>query len=447
MIDVSPLNAIYGNNIPVDLSEAIKTLETLLTKQKQYVKEVVLLPNASVDKERALHLQKTLSQEIKYVLQGVLVTVKPEYKLSYEDAIWFHPEMAKGRSVYKLTDSITQSDLDKIKEIHHLDGKYDKDNCGSLSPFNCDVGEYSQTSVDDMGMVSTTKHLIVNVSQEALTYPLWSQYLMSGESCGKVYSNWNSMDMGNGKNLVETSLNIRNKIASVVMNCTKSKATSSCVYTDEINGLYSDGHSVYFANHAIKTPKGDNARILVHVSALAGYEIYNIKSDDLFVPSNLGLSEKIFDWDNMKLNQRKRIFNDCSWEGDEGFNTYVLSAPSMSSRDKENFELKYNLTNSSKFRMCRAKFSSQPVRDIIDIGQLARLTPREDHLEGIETQRPMNVGKEIRIPLSLSYEPLKKLVDNFEKISLEHPEFKLFNEKIVENGYIKIPREIINKLN
>lgn len=446
MIDVSPLNTIYGNNIPADLSDALKSLETLLTKQKQYVNEVVILPNASVDKERTLHLQKTLSDKIEFVLQGVVVTVKPEYKLSYEDAIWFHPEMGKGRSIFKLTSSLSQKDLDKVKEIHHLSGQYDKENCGVLSPFNCDIGEYTETTVDDMGMVSTSKHLIVNVSQEALTYPLWSQYLMAGETCGKVYENWSSMDMGNGKNLIETSINIRNKIAAKILNCSASEANKLSIYSDEVNGLYSDGHSVYFANHAIKIPKKENARVLVHVSALAGYEIYNIKADDLFVPSNLGLSGKTFDWDSMKLSQRKRIFNDCSWEGKEGFNTYVLSSPSMTSENKENFELRYNLTNSCKFRMCRAKFSSQPIRDFIDVNSLASLTPKKDHLDGIDTEREFDYGEEIRIPLSLNYEPLKKLINNFEKLSEECPGFKLFNEKIVENGYIKIPREIINKL-
>ena len=185
---------------------------------------------------------------------------------------------------------------------------------------------------------------------------------------------------------------------------------------------------------------------MVHVSALAGYEIYNIKSDDLFVSSNLGISGKTFDWDSMKLSQRKRIFNDCLWEGKEGFNTYVLSSPSMTSLNKEKFELRYNLTNSCKFRMCRAKFSSQPIRDFIDVNSLASLTPKKDHLEGIETKRDFDYGEEIRIPLSLDYQPLKKLINNFEKLSAECPGFKLFNEKIVENGYIKIPREIINKL-
>ena len=96
--------------------------------------------------------------------------------------------------------------------------------------------------------------------------------------------------------------------------------------------------------------------------------------------------------------------------------------------------------------MHRAKFSSQPIRDFIDVNSLASLTPKKAHLEGIQTKRDFDYGEEIRIPLSLDYQPLKKLINNFEKLSAECPGFKLFNEKIVEDGYIKIPREIINKL-
>ena len=48
MIDFSPLNSVYGNNIPADLSDALKQLEVHLNKQKQYVKSVEILPNFSI---------------------------------------------------------------------------------------------------------------------------------------------------------------------------------------------------------------------------------------------------------------------------------------------------------------------------------------------------------------------------------------------------------------
>jgi hypothetical protein len=449
MINVSPLNAIYGDDIPSDLQSALKQLESRLTEQKDFVKQVTIMPNCSVDYDRTIHLQKTLSADIQFVLQGVLVTVKPEYKLGFEDAIWFHPEMAKGRSVYNIEKSLDKSAFDEIKEIHHVDGQYDKENPAALSPFHCDVGEYSEVSIDDMGLQTEKKQLIINVSQEALTYSLWTQYLMTGEKVGNVYKNWTEMDMGNGKSIMDTSAYVRDLIAQKIMGCTLHTAMERKNYSDEVNALYSDGSLVYFANHCVKTPKEEGAKILVHLSALSGYELYNVKSDELFTPSNIGLSSKNFNWDDMTSAQRSRIFSDCIWEGNEGFNTYVLKPPGMKVSEKKMFEANFSLFNSTKFRMKVAKFSSQPVRDFMEIGRLLELTPLSTHLEGTEVEGAVNMrsGKEIDIPLSLDYAPFESLLKNFEKLSEEYPDFKLFNEKLVKGGYIKIPREIIDKLN
>ena len=227
MINVTPLNSIYGDNIPSDLQSALKVLEERLNEQKDFVSSVTVMPNCSIDYDRTIHLQKTLSEEVKYVLQGVLVTVKPEYKLSFADAIWFHPEMAKGRSVYNIEKSLDKKSFDEIKEIHHIDGEYDKENPAALSPFHCDVGEYSEISIDDMGLQSEKKQLIVNVSQEALTYSLWTQYLMTGEKVGNVYKNWTEMDMGNGKSIMDTSAYVRDLIAQKIIGCTLHEATSA----------------------------------------------------------------------------------------------------------------------------------------------------------------------------------------------------------------------------
>lgn len=442
MLNVSPLNSIYGNDdIPADLQEALKSLEEHFEKQKKYVKEVSILPNCSIDYDRTIHLQKTLSKDIKYVLQGVLVTLSPEYRLGYEDAMWFHPEMAKGRSVYKLKSKVTKEDLNKVREIHHTDGKYEKNSPIMMSPFHCDIGHYTSTTVDEMGLSSTNNRLIVNVSLEALTYPLWRQYLMTGELVGKVYENWTSMDMGNGKSIMDTSAHVRNEIAACIMNETIHDTMNLQVYRDQVNALYSDGTDVYFANHALKTPKdAENVRVLLHNSALSGYEMYNTKTEELFVPSNIGLSSKTFNWDDMNENQRQRIFEDCIWEGNEGFNTYVLKPPALMASKKKCFEQKYNLFNGDKLRMKCAKFSSQPVRDFIDISRLLKLTP----LSAPDTS--MRYGNNVELKMSLNYQPFAKLMEKVEQISVENPEFQLFNKELVNNGYIKIPRNIIEKL-
>ena len=445
MINTAPLNAIHADDIPSDLQEALLDLENHLKKQQSHVKTVTIMPNCSIDYDRTIHVQKTLSDKISWVLQGILVTVDADYKLSYGDAMWFHPEMAKGRSIYKIDNDISREKLNSIKEMHHVDGDYDKEDPTCISPFHCDVGEYDAISIDDMGLETVQKHLVVNASFEALTYPLWTQYLMTGATIGQVYENWTKMDMGNGKSIMDTSSYVRDAIAQKVLNCTYHDVSESKLYSDEINALYSDGHSVYVANHAVKTPKEGDGSILIHLSALSGYELYkSVKTDELFVPSNLGLSSKTFNWDDMSVAQRKRIFSDCMWEGNEGFNTYVLKPPGLVASNKKAFENQYNLNQSSKLRMKFAKFSSQPVRDFIEIGKLLKLTPLAAHMDGIQTTA--HHGNDIRVPLSLKYEPFSELINKFEELSAEHPEFQLFNSALIDGGYIKIPREIINKL-
>ena len=40
----------------------------------------------------------------------------------------------------------------------------------------------------------------------------------------------------------------------------------------------------------------------------------------------------------MNESQRQRIFEDCIWEGNEGFNTYVLKPPALLATKKKSFE-------------------------------------------------------------------------------------------------------------
>lgn len=434
MLNLKPLKAIHGNNMPEQLKSALNELEQVLEKQKSYVNEVTVLPNCSIDHDRTIHLQKTLSEEIKFVLQGVVVKVSPEYKLSFADAIWFHPEMGKGRSVFTVQNDISKEQLNSIKEID-MHGSYPKENPAFMSPFQCDVGLYTNTSMDEMGLTSVKKKLIVNVSLESLTYPLWSRYLMTNETIGQVYEHWTSLDVGSGKNISETCVYVRNQIASRLTD----KTCAS--YTDEINALYSDGTSIYCTNHAVKIPKDvEEVKVLMHTSALSGYEMFNTNSEELFLPSNLGLSSKNFRWEDMSESQQKRVFRDCIWEGNEGFNTYVLKPPALVATQKKAFEQKYGLFNSDRMVMKCAKFSSQPVRDMMHVSKLLELTPV--HVEDTSKRH----GASVELKMALDYVPFEKLINNFDKLSTKFPDFHLFNKDLVKDGYIKIPREIVKEL-
>ena len=439
MIDTSLLQKTHGADLPADLQEALQFMETHFQKQNDKVVSVNVLPNCNVDYDRTLHLQNTLSDKIKWVLQGVVVQVKEDYKLSYEDAVWFHPEMAKGRSVYRLDNvSLNLDDLKQIKE-YNVNKVYPKSKPNVLSAFHNSVGLYSNIKIDDMGMAEQNNHLVLNISMDALTYPLWSRYLVANEQMGKVYKDWVSMDIAHGKSISDMSKHVRDTIAATI---TKQSSIKP-IYSDEINSLYTDGTDIYCSNNAIKNPNMEEASVLVHISPLGGYELFQTSFEQNFIPADTGLSEKTFHWNEMSVKQRQRIFNDCAWEGKEGFNTYVLKTSGMNKNIKKNFESLYKLYNSSRLTMTCAKFSSQPVRDFMQPHNLLHLTPQEHHMEGVTNMEHARSGEHIEIPIKMSYQTFEKLVTNFEKIQETHPEFQLFNEKICKNGYIQIPREVL----
>ena len=95
MLNLTQINAIHPNGLPDDLDKALQFLEKRLSEQKEHVKSVTVLSNCSIDYDRTLHLKNTFSNEIEYVLQGLVVQLDENYKLGYKDAIWFHPRVGK----------------------------------------------------------------------------------------------------------------------------------------------------------------------------------------------------------------------------------------------------------------------------------------------------------------------------------------------------------------
>ena len=84
-----------------------------------------------------------------------------------------------------------------------------------------------------------------------------------------------------------------------------------------------------------------------------------------------------------------------------------------------------------------AKFSSQPIRDFMAIDKLLELTPTKVN------DSSLRHGENVELKLSLDYTPFNKLMEKFEQLSAEHPEFQLFNTELVKDGYIKVPRNIV----
>ena len=78
-----------------DAETLLASITERLEQQSELVKSVKILANFSVDKIASLEHGTDIAQ-------GIVVQVAPEYVMSSEDMSWFHPDIARGRSVFEV---------------------------------------------------------------------------------------------------------------------------------------------------------------------------------------------------------------------------------------------------------------------------------------------------------------------------------------------------------
>ena len=90
-----PITVEKSPNVQFDQTSTnlLESILQRLEQQADHVKSVHVLPNFSVDTDTSLKLGTGP------IAQGLVVCVAKSYKLGPEDTQWFHPSIARGRSV------------------------------------------------------------------------------------------------------------------------------------------------------------------------------------------------------------------------------------------------------------------------------------------------------------------------------------------------------------
>lgn len=403
--DESDLHAVYGERIPSSVITAMNSVKNVLSDRLDKIERVKFHANFSVDEDTAIALNAPL------ITKGVLVVAAHDMPLKQEDMAWLPAQMYRGRTVFEIPS-------DKSVDLS-----------APLKTLNASIGTYETRYVDDIGIDHNDRFLVVDHAPDAQIRPLQEQWLVSGVTIGEAYDQLTNMSMG-GKTLVEHGRSQRTELAKEII------GTATAIYNDEMHGLYSDQQHVYVANGLVK----QEGHVLQRVSALGGFvEIQNPQKR--FVPADHPVSLAGFEgWSNMSQRHLRRIYNDCSWDEKEAFNTQVLAAPQWNAdQRKKAIDLYGNSANSTPWHMKKAKFSSQGVRDMLPADLLLKLTPEE-----VPSFAPAGAraGDTLSIPIDPSYSIFKKLMSN----PSAWGQWKPFNDAVLDGSYLKVPRSIINTM-
>lgn len=396
-------------SINVQLNESseqlLSTIVSRLEQQEDLVKSVHILPNFSVD------VDTTLKMGAGPIAQGIVVCVAKSYKLGPQDMAWFHPAIARGRSVFAISQPLSKDKLSSVE----------------LNSTNSSVGEYTISRPDEFGCEQIEHRLVVDTSEEEMLLPLYKKWIQQGLTAENVQKQWKRMKFGDTFSIVAKTNMMRTEIAK------KIAPESVSLSSDTVNDVLSDIENIYFTNNVVRP--NASGELLVKFSALGGYRSYITESKQKFFPATLGSSKQYYSWDNMNQQNCSRIEQSCSWSGKLTFNTQVMTGPAVPAKSLRAMEDEFGLTHQDTLAMRLSNFSgSDSFVDKIDPKDVYQLEPSTSHMK--------NANDFITAPISMDHAVMQKLMDNIETIQKKHPEFQLFNPQFVSGNRFKIPREV-----
>ena len=385
-------------------TNALQNVLDILKIQDTRVKKVSVLANFSIDKIASLeHGQQ--------IVQGLVVQVSKDYKMSSADMAWFHPEIGSGRSVFEVDQYVQQSKLTAM----NLDG------------LQSSVGEYSISHPDEFGCEEVQHHIVVDTSCTSTLQSLYKKWLTTGMSAGEIDKQWKRMKFDNVHGIPQATQEMRQQIAREI------SPTAKLVYSDTIRSVLSDTSSVYFTNNVVKE---ENNGILVKSSALGGYRMYSSNNESIrFYPATLGTAANYYSWSAMAPKNCERIEKSCSWGGELTFNVAVMMPPAITGKDIRKMEDNYEMSFRDTLTMNNARFSpSDKIRDSMPPSDMVSLHPGPEHSSSSQSF--------ISAPVSVEHPVLKNLLNNLHSIGQQFPNFQLLNPAIIQGGRLHIPQEI-----
>lgn len=382
-LNIDALNEVYPNGFSTDLESHIADMQELADKKG--VMSVTLLSNFGKDMEMSMKHDTN-------IYRGMILQLSSNYEFSEYDRLWLHPELCKGRSMYRGGSKNMSTEV-----------KIDK--------FNSYVGVYSTHSIDEIGAYKQETYTIVDSGMEDQSDVLTTNWMLGNVAIRDAYQQVVA------SKLVQQAQEKRNSIAKLY-------GASEKVQTSNYNMLYSDGRSYHFYNHAIKP---SNGKALLNVSPLIGCAM--ISSDEKHIESDLLSTNNYIDVNKLSEEQRIRTYESCKWEGKNIINTFTMRKP------LDNYKTLLESHNVTMYRLENGYFSANPVQNKLPADIVLYLTPEKDLIpQNAKCHQHIRDGC-IDMPASL--ENITKLMKNHWR--------ELISKKYISGDMLILSRDMVKQ--
>ena len=250
------------NTIPAHLQKYADDIWAHLSASGKVV-SVHLLANFEKDHDASLHYGTD-------IFKGLVVAVKPDYKLTDADKMWMHPHAYQCRAIFE-------------------GGSFDE---VSLPEMEASAGIYKVSSIDAIGTQCEKTYTIVDTRVP---------FERNGDTVQEAYDNTMKQEVLEQCNTLAGYMGTDTMVSHAFTNLFLKNTT----------------HYVFY-NHAFHNQG------IVHISPLMGYRTVAQKG---MIPADCLQEQQYVDVDKLADEKKVELFEKCMWEGDSPINTYALRTP------------------------------------------------------------------------------------------------------------------------
>jgi len=444
MFKTELLETIYPGGLPDNIQKGISDIEQHFIKQRGQVGIITLLPNFCKDNDMQAFLSCHF-EEFKDIpiYRGLLVEVRPQYKISIEDARWIYPQLYKTRGLVQIPDyADLKSIKDRMKSLEETQfgskTTESKQTDIRLSEVYNSIGIYtSQFAESDFGIVENKSYVGYDLSIDEHVIPQWYKYLNEEITAEEIYAAFFSDRIVHGttiKNLVSES-------ATAFIELVTDASVQSLGHVTDVsyNCFYSNKHAIFFFNHAMNLLGAASRPPILNRSCAAGYTIFKPRTCNNNHPYNFawpidtGFTGEFHDWDTMNDRAKGRVQRCFQWAREKiPFNTWIMK-----------------IVNSDKtpaWKVIENKLQVVPDKNISL--QYARVsTHRQNNLAAAKILKihPGNEQELVAFPMQYTHEIINLLVSNYaevhRQVNIIKPQF--YDEK---TNSIKLPKDVAKSI-
>ena len=423
----------------VENNKHIRRLEKYIHTRRENVEQLTIMPNFAVDEDITHMMQQILKEkgEDLVIYRGVLVELRPNYRMSLKDLCFLYPQLCKLRGFVELPEGTNLENIKKkIKTIQESDINDLINDRGSdefeISPLYNSIGLYQSNTSDAAWGTSRTSNVIgYDLSCDKYLLHFLVQLLQQELNVAEFHKRLMTTKVGKSE---QTPLVMANDAAKGVLEYITGRDEDELKWlTDSgTNWLYKNSQNYFFFNNCINLLALNKKCAVLQTAQVAGVQLYKtaINNSHAFHfawPTDTGFVEGYHTNDSLNSEQMRRIQETFVWNRDKiPFNTSLMQRVNKTNTSEwKMIEQTLMVIPSNFYRVLFCRLSTHNVYGRLDAKTLLSLVPGH---ENTPVDFPLSADHLVLGTIIKDYENVKEFADiinpkyyNREKNTLKLP--------------------------